>query len=456
MKFSRLAFLALAVAAACGGQSQVWLVVKNQTGGDIKDVVVDYGGGTLSWQIMGPGYTQAGWGKAYRKPRLLSISYVEGGVKRSQDIGWVLNPDMDGGSYRLTLKRGGGIEKEIEYKASGRKRGPIPPWLLNLAAAVAGLLVLTWAARLALAAARRAKTVVAALTRDELVEKLGLVRKRCPIPMFSMNPVNPAQWYEGKSGGRMLGLIEELFWLGEPDEITLWTYKRKGSDVFGKDYAELGQNCVFTRPELKALIDQLSPGITGLTMLSRALEAHFHRGQLTPEALAKDLRLLGEILDLVDSSRPPLCRAVEKGDENAVRELLKKGVNLEERDLNGAGALELAAWGGRTAIAGLLLEAGAKARPEAGFPIHAAARKGHLDIVRLLLDHGVPVDERDAPNDTPLMEAVKGGHSAVVDLLLARGADADARNTDGLSPKGAAVHYGDKLMQERLEFKPGA
>lgn len=56
-------------------------------------------------------------------------------------------------------------------------------------------------------------------------------------------------------------------------------------------------------------------------------------------------------------------------------------------------------------------------------PLIEAARHGHLEIVRLLLDREVNIHAR---GDTPLIVAAQGGHLEVVRLLLDHGANIHA------------------------------
>ena len=56
-------------------------------------------------------------------------------------------------------------------------------------------------------------------------------------------------------------------------------------------------------------------------------------------------------------------------------------------------------------------------------PLIVAAKKGHQDVVQLLLDHGTEIDNADKSRWTPLSHAANSGHRVVVKLLLKRGAD---------------------------------
>src|SRR5437867_3567910 len=67
-------------------------------------------------------------------------------------------------------------------------------------------------------------------------------------------------------------------------------------------------------------------------------------------------------------------------------------------------------------------------------PLHFAAAKGDAAAVQQLLEHGVPVDVRNANGRTPLYEAAKRGQLQTVMLLVKRGAAVDARAKVGFSP----------------------
>ena len=81
-----------------------------------------------------------------------------------------------------------------------------------------------------------------------------------------------------------------------------------------------------------------------------------------------------------------------------------------------------------------------------------AARWGHGEVIKLLLDFGVPVDA-PAGADTALMIAAAWGHAEVVELLRSRGADVRARGDRGNNLLLAAAQGGmTDLALEMLEI----
>ena len=92
-----------------------------------------------------------------------------------------------------------------------------------------------------------------------------------------------------------------------------------------------------------------------------------------------------------------LFEAVIDGDTARVRELLRKGANVNAKYEGICTSLHFAAFEGHADVARLLLEYGAdvNARDESGeTPLHYAAFRGYADIARLLLEYGADVNAR--------------------------------------------------------------
>lgn len=104
---------------------------------------------------------------------------------------------------------------------------------------------------------------------------------------------------------------------------------------------------------------------------------------------------------------PP--RAVALGEIEMVRSIYDPAVSV----------LPSAALHGHTAIVAFLLARGAD--PNAGFPLHHAARNGHLDAARLLIDGGADPSLLDEwHQSTPLGWAELQGQTQMCSFLRNR------------------------------------
>ncbi|KAJ3028342.1 UNVERIFIED_CONTAM: hypothetical protein HDU68_001892 [Siphonaria sp. JEL0065] len=84
-------------------------------------------------------------------------------------------------------------------------------------------------------------------------------------------------------------------------------------------------------------------------------------------------------------------------------------------------------------------------------PLLAAASKGHLDAVVILVDRaGALVDLADSDGETALLKASFQGHFPVVCFLLSRGTYSDHRDKDGWSALHNAASGGFKDVSELL------
>jgi hypothetical protein len=125
-----------------------------------------------------------------------------------------------------------------------------------------------------------------------------------------------------------------------------------------------------------------------------------------------------------------LIRAAAEGDISGIDELLRAGASVNcTVDIGEFGSpLSAAAYKGRLDAVRLLLDRGADQNlvSDAG-PLINAAEAGHVDIVSLLLDRGATIDRIVPGNQNALIRASGKGRLEVVKLLVARGADVNAR-----------------------------
>lgn len=75
-------------------------------------------------------------------------------------------------------------------------------------------------------------------------------------------------------------------------------------------------------------------------------------------------------------------------------------------------------------------------------PLHLAARRGHLEMVMVLVQLGGDVNSRGERQWTPLHESMSQNHSNISSLLIACGADLKATNDAGETPEDVGRRRG--------------
>ena len=104
---------------------------------------------------------------------------------------------------------------------------------------------------------------------------------------------------------------------------------------------------------------------------------------------------------------------------------------------------------GHIEVVELLLAAGADVNQAGDYgdtPLHCASGKGHTEIVKLLLAAGADVNQANNSGWTPLQDSCQSGHSEVVSMLLAAGADVNKAENHGKTPLYIASEYGNTDM----------
>ena len=113
-----------------------------------------------------------------------------------------------------------------------------------------------------------------------------------------------------------------------------------------------------------------------------------------------------------------------KGHIEIVRLLLEAGADKDAWDDDGMTVLAAATAGGQLAIVRLLLDSGARVEWSTSRALVNAARRGHIDLVRLFVEFCADKEAWDG-HDTLLSAAISGGHVETARLLLEAGAGID-------------------------------
>jgi ankyrin repeat protein len=121
--------------------------------------------------------------------------------------------------------------------------------------------------------------------------------------------------------------------------------------------------------------------------------------------------------------RTPLHVASEEGHVDAVRVLLDHGAHVNSQDnIN---------W----------------------MPLHFASDEGNLKVVQLLLEHEATLNARSAADSSPVYLASQSGHLEIVRLLCDHGANVHLRSYNNLTPFQAATETGHHdVAQLLLEY----
>ena len=122
-----------------------------------------------------------------------------------------------------------------------------------------------------------------------------------------------------------------------------------------------------------------------------------------------------------------IADAAQARNAAAVKELLKKGADVNASQGDGMTALHWAALNGDAELASMLLYAGAnvgaKTRIGGYTPLHLAAQAGHAAVIAPLVAAGAQVGVATTTGATALMHAAHSGSADAVRILLENGAD---------------------------------
>jgi hypothetical protein len=148
--------------------------------------------------------------------------------------------------------------------------------------------------------------------------------------------------------------------------------------------------------------------------------------------------------------RAQLHHCAENGFTSSVKRLLSiRNINVNVKDVSGATPLHEAARNGHIEISRLLLQNGAEVNVKSNdgnggqTPLHYAASQGHVDILHLLVENGADLEAQDNNGWRALHCAAIRGYLPIIQELISRyHVDINARDNDGTTALRRARMYG--------------
>lgn len=150
--------------------------------------------------------------------------------------------------------------------------------------------------------------------------------------------------------------------------------------------------------------------------------------------------------------------AAEAGQCEAIKELLKTGMDIDMKDDFGRAALHCAAQERHIAAVNVLLAYGSDPFTRDGEGkalIHYAAEGGYEELMWWLLDSEADVDARTGTGVTMLHSAASGGHLMIIYMLVKKGATIDVTGPSGFTPLHHAIRW-EKEESVQMLLKLGA
>ena len=203
------------------------------------------------------------------------------------------------------------------------------------------------------------------------------------------------------------------------------------------------------------LQDQVNEWLDARTQTNHLEDCAIALAEAAQNAEVGVVRTLLHISEYSASNLEDALTAACSGCDEAVLELLIIHTAQHCKDFHWPPILLCqAALSGLEHVVKVLLEHGASLNSAVTLhdltPLHLAARHGHAEVVKVLLDREANVTARDKNGLTPLHTASEYSQAPVVNLLLDAHADCNATNNDGDTALVLACRNGSHVVVRRL------
>lgn len=148
-----------------------------------------------------------------------------------------------------------------------------------------------------------------------------------------------------------------------------------------------------------------------------------------------------------------LITAAREGQLEVIKDLMKKGLDVDCELKYGSSALMIAASRGHCDIVRVIASAGGKVNRRNKFgisPLSEAAERGHHQVLRTLVEFGADVNMLHNNGGTAILAAAVRRDLKTVKVLLELGANVDIENFDGWSARKWVLSESDPPFLEAL------
>ena len=132
--------------------------------------------------------------------------------------------------------------------------------------------------------------------------------------------------------------------------------------------------------------------------------------------------------------RTALHVAAKKGNLNMLKILTDLGANVNAVTSTGGGGRQPLFYSLWKPAVSILLARGAEVNARSVYGNSAMHQTGNTDIITILLANGADINQRDGNGWTPLMKACRNNQRSVVAFLLSRGANKYIADNQGFKP----------------------